>query len=309
MTDPSSSSSSGQNGPPTTDEDTGGTGFGSSILGWLRRLTGANGEGDLRETLEEIIEERGSAGEQLEPEQRAMLFNIVSFGELQVDDVMVPRTDIVGVEASTPLEGVIATFRTAHHSRLPVYRTTMDEIVGFVHIKDLIDFWDSGDPFSLQEVLRQVLVVPPSMPVVDLLARMRATRIHMAIVVDEYGGTDGLVTIEDVVEEIVGDIEDEHDIDEGPMLVHLPDGTIDADGRAEIEELEKILSVDLLPDEVDEEVDTLGGLVFTMLGRIPKVGEVVQHDCGVEIEVTDADPRRIKRLLVRWPESRRAAQS
>jgi len=309
MTDPPSSSSSSQNGAPATDEDTGGTGFGSSILGWLRRLTGANGEGDLRETLEEIIEERGSAGEQLEPEQRAMLFNIVSFGELQVDDVMVPRTDIVGVEASTPLEGVIATFRTAHHSRLPVYRTTMDDIVGFVHIKDLIDFWDSGDPFSLQEVLRQVLVVPPSMPVVDLLARMRATRIHMAIVVDEYGGTDGLVTIEDVVEEIVGDIEDEHDIDEGPMLVHLPDGTIDADGRAEIEELEKILGVDLLPDEVDEEVDTLGGLVFAMLGRIPKVGEVVQHDCGVEIEVTDADPRRIKRLLVRWPESRRAAQS
>ena len=239
-------------------------------MGWLRRITGANGEADLRESLEEIIDERGSAGEVLEPEQRAMLLNIVNFGELQVDDVMVPRTDIVGVEASTPPQGVIATFRTAHHSRLPVYRATMDDIIGFVHIKDLIDFWDSGEPFNLEQVLRQVLVVPP------------------------YSSTT---------------IEDEHDVDEGPMLVHLPDGTIDADGRAEIEELEKILGVDLLPDEVDEDVDTLGGLVFTMLGRIPKVGEVVEHDCGLEIEVTEADPRRIKRLLVRWPESRRAAQS
>jgi len=309
MTEPSAPSGSSQNGTPPSDDDSSGSGLGSSIWSWLRRLTGANGDSDLRETIEEIIDERGSAGEVLEPDQRAMLLNIVNFGELQVDDVMVPRTDIVGVEASTALDGVIETFRTAHHSRLPVYRATMDDIIGFVHIKDVIDFWDRNDPFSLQQVLRQVLVVPPSMPVVDLLARMRATRIHMAIVVDEYGGTDGLVTIEDVVEEIVGDIEDEHDVDEGPMLVHLPDGTIDADGRAEVEELEKALGVDLLPDEVDEDVDTLGGLVFTMLGRIPKVGEVVEHDCGLEIEVTDADPRRIKRLLLRWPESRRAAQS
>jgi CBS domain containing-hemolysin-like protein len=180
-----------------------------------------------------------------------------------------------------------------------VYRETLDDILGFVHIKDIIDFWGDGRTFELRNILRQVLVVPPSMPVLDLLARMRTTHLHMAVVVDEYGGTDGLVTIEDVVEEIVGNIEDEHDTDEGPTLTDLPDGSIDADGRVEIEDLETKLGVDLLPDEIDEEVDTLGGLVFTMLGRIPEVGETIEHDCGLEIEVTDADARRIKRLRLR----------
>jgi magnesium and cobalt transporter len=290
-------------------DSTGSGSQGGGLIGWLRRLMGSNGEGGLRETLEGVIEEHGDTDETLDPGQREMLLNIVEFGELQVDDIMVPRTDIIGVDAAAPLSELIATFRQAHHSRLPVYRGNLDEIAGFVHIKDVIDFWDSGETFDLKRVLRQLLIVPPSMPAIDLLARMRATRLHMAVVVDEYGGTDGLVTIEDVVEEIVGEIEDEHDIAEDPLLVEREDGDIEADGRAEIEDLEAILHVDLLPDEVDEEVDTLGGLVFTMLGRIPDVGEVIRHDCGLEIEVTDADARRIKRLLLRRPQSGAAANS
>jgi magnesium and cobalt transporter len=311
MSDPGAPNDrSGSDDPAAPGTDSTGSGSqGGGLIGWLRKLMGSNGEGGLRETLEGVIEEHGDTDETLDPEQREMLLNIVEFGELQVDDIMVPRTDIIGVDAAAPLSELIATFRQAHHSRLPVYRGNLDEIAGFVHIKDVIDFWDSGEAFDLKRVLRQLLIVPPSMPAIDLLARMRATRLHMAVVVDEYGGTDGLVTIEDVVEEIVGEIEDEHDVSEGPLLVEREDGNIEADGRAEIEDLEAILHVDLLPDEVDEEVDTLGGLVFTMLGRIPDVGEVIRHDCGLEIEVTDADARRIKRLLLRRPQSGAAANS
>jgi CBS domain containing-hemolysin-like protein len=282
----------------------GSSGAGSSkanggLFGWLKKIAVGDDSSDLKEALEEVIEEHEDEGTKLGPEQRDMLLNIVSFGELQIDDVMVPRTDIVGVEISTDLTQTLATFKQAGHSRLPVYREALDEIVGFAHIKDIIDFWSDDSDFTLQRVLREVLVVPPSMPVLDLLARMRATRIHMAIVVDEYGGTDGLVTIEDVVEEIVGEIEDEHDAVEAPLLVDMADGSIDADGRAEVVELEERLNVDLLPDAVDEEVDTLGGLVFAILGRIPAVGEIIDHQCGLQIEVTDADARRVKRLTLR----------
>jgi CBS domain containing-hemolysin-like protein len=228
-----------------------------------------------------------------------MLMNIISFGELEVDDVMVPRTDIVALEAGASPADVIGGFRQAHHSRLPVYRETLDDIAGFVHIKDVLDHWGRDEELSLARILRELLVVPPSMPILDLLARMRATRIHMAVVVDEYGGTDGLVTIEDIVEEIVGEIEDEHDKHEGPLLQRLPDGGIEADGRTEIEDLEAMLAVDLLPDEADDDIETLGGLVFAMLGRVPQVGEKINHASGIEFEIVDADPRRVKRLLIR----------
>ncbi len=276
---------------------------GGGFLNWLSGLLRGGGDADLRESIEEVIDEHESSPNSLNPEQREMLMNIISFGELEVDDVMVPRTDIVALEAGAAPDDVVSTFRKAHHSRLPVYRETLDDIAGFVHIKDVLDHWgrdqDQGGELSLARILRELLVVPPSMPILDLLARMRATRIHMAVVVDEYGGTDGLVTIEDIVEEIVGEIEDEHDKDDGPTLLLRPDGSIDADGRAEIEDLEKILAVDLLPDEVDEDVETLGGLVFAMLGRVPQLGEVIAHPSGVAFEIVDADPRRVKRLLIR----------
>ena len=268
-------------------------------MGWLRGLTRGSNDAGLRETFEEVLEEYGAIENALDPEQREMLLNIVGFGELRVGDIMVPRTDIVAVDVGLALPDVIAQFREARHSRLPVYRETLDDIVGFLHIKDVIDFWQSEASFDMKSIVRELLVVPPSMPVIALLQRMRTTHIHMAIVVDEYGGTDGLVTIEDAVEEIVGDIADEHDDEEGPLLVPLPDGSFDADGRAEIESFEAIAGVDLLPDEGDEDVDTLGGLVFTMLGRVPQTGERLVHDCGLEFEVVDADARRVRRLKIR----------
>ena len=270
--------------------------LGGSILSWLRRLAGAEEETDLRESLEEIVREQGANG--LTAEQREMLLNIADFGELNADDLMVPRADIEAVEIGAPLDQVVEAFRNARHSRLPVYRETLDDVAGFIHIKDVLDFWGADRTFSVEAILREVLVAPPSLPALTLLARMRARRIHMAVVIDEYGGVDGLVTVEDVVEEIVGELEDEHDA-EAPLIIEHPDGSIDADARAEIEEFEERYGVDLAPDETDEEVDTLGGLVFSLTGRVPRRGERVRHPKGLEFEIVDADFRRVKRLRVR----------
>ena len=272
-------------------------------FGWFRRLVGGrNGDANLRETLEELIEDSDSDAASKEPinaEERLMLMNILDLGELRVDDVMVPRADIISLGTDTSLDDLVDLIQTELHSRIPVYQENLDDVLGMVHIKDLLTYWDNRDDFDLKGILRQVLFVPPSMAVLDLLLQMRQTRVHMAIVVDEYGGTDGLVTIEDLVEEIVGEIEDEHDEEEGPLIVVHADGTLDADARAPIAELEERVGLDLLPDEQDEDVDTLGGLVFSLLGRVPQRGELIAHPTGLEFEITDADPRRIKRLRVR----------
>jgi CBS domain containing-hemolysin-like protein len=280
--------------------------IGGTIRTWLKAFVGAN-DGDLRESLEEVIEEHEDDGESLDPGQREMLYNILSFGELQVDDVMVPRADIVGLDVDTSLDKLIEILRTARHSRLLVYRETLDDILGFLHIKDVIDFWQGGQGFSVEKILREPLFVPPSMLVLELLTRMRATRIHMAVVVDEYGGVDGLVTVEDVVEEIVGEIADEHDEAEAPLFIEHPDGSIEVAARVEIEAFEERFGVDLLPDETDEDIDTLGGFVVSVLGRLPRRGETLRHDSGLEFEVIEADPRRIKKLMVRRTLSEAAA--
>ena len=276
---------------------------GGGPFAWLRRLfKGRNGDANLRETLEELIEDRDSDAASDEPinaEERLMLMNILDLGELRVDDVMVPRADIISLSAEVSLEGLVELFQAELHSRMPVYQENLDDVLGMVHIKDLLTSWDDRDGFDLKAIVRPVLFVPPSMAVLDLMLQMRETRVHMAIVVDEYGGTDGLVTIEDLVEEIVGEIEDEHDEDEGPQIVAREDGTLDADARTQIAELEARVGLDLLPDEQDEDVDTLGGLVFSLLGRVPQRGELIAHESGLEFEITDADPRRVKRLRVR----------
>ncbi len=286
-------------GPGNLDGDRGQRG----ALDWLRNLLrGRNGDANLRETLEELIEESDLDAKSAEPinaEERLMLMNILDLAELRVDDVMVPRADIIALEASTGLDAMVEVFHAELHSRMPVYRENLDDVFGMVHIKDLLSFWDRRQDFSLRRMARDVLFVPPTMPVLDLLLKMRATRIHMAVVVDEYGGTDGLVTIEDLVEEIVGEIEDEHDQVEGPLMVAGPDGAIDADARAPIDEFENEVELDLLPDERDEDVDTLGGLIFSLLGRVPQRGELVTHPAGLEFEILDADPRRVKRVRVR----------
>jgi magnesium and cobalt transporter len=271
---------------------------GGGVIGWFKQMLSGPNDGGLKESVEEVLHERADAGEEIAPDQREMLLNILGFGDLEVDDVMVPRADIIAIDVEADLRQVVDVFRQAHHSRLPVYRETLDEVIGFVHIKDLLPSWDLEGPFSLAGVLRQPLFVPHSMPVTDLLIRMRTSHIHMAIVVDEYGGADGLVTIEDVVEEIVGEIEDEHDTETAPELTERADGVVEADARVKIDAFEARFKVDLLPDELDEDVDTLGGLVFALSGRVPKIGDVLQHTCGLDFEVVDADPRRIKRLRI-----------
>lgn len=295
----------------------------------LRTLLG-HGEGtSFRQSLEGMIEqhEHAGTGAEVTPEARSMLLNILEFSGLRVDDVMVPRADIISIDEMAPVSELLALFADANHSRLPVYRETLDEPVGMVHIKDLLSWLarsgapsgngkdeaeDAGKrppeqlalgeaslsmPLKQTGLVREILFVPPSMPAADLLVKMQSTRNHMAIVVDEYGGTDGLVSIEDIVEEIVGDIADEHD-EEGPMVRAAEDGVYIADARAPIEELEELLHVDLLPDEREEDVDTLGGLMFSLLGRVPVRGELVRHGGGLEFEVLEGDPRRLKKIRI-----------
>ena len=279
----------------------------SSFLdGFLRRLRelawlGEAENGNLREHLTELIEEaEQGAGTTFSEEEWALVRNALGFGELRVDDVMVPRVDIRGIEVAAPLAEVVRTLRESGHSCLLVYRGTLDDVVGLVHIKDLLPFWGDGEAFSLEQVARPVLVVPPSARVLELLREMRNGRNHVAIVVDEFGGTDGLVTLEDLVEEIVGELEGGRTSQ--PEVVVNPDGTIDAAGRADLEELEERLGVRLLPDDERDEADTLAGLIFDLVDRVPARGEVVQHPSGLGFEILDADPRRIKRVRIRRPE-------
>ncbi len=277
----------------------------SLLEGLLRRLrevaSGESSTGGLRETLEDLLEEEeaGGGAEQFTADERELLLNALSFGELRVDDVMVPRADIRAIEIEAGLDEIVATMRSAGHSRLLVYRETLDDVVGLVHIKDLLPFWGDGERFRLADVMRPVPVVPPSMRVLDLLLEMRKSHAHMVAVVDEFGGTDGLVTVEDLVVELLGEIHDEHRADEPAQLVQRPDGAIEADARVDLDDLEEQLGCKLLTEDERDEVDTLGGLIVTMADRIPGVGEEVRHPAGFVFHILDADLRRIKRVLIR----------
>ncbi len=269
------------------------------VRGWLKGWR-RGGDDSLRESLEELLQEHdGGSDTPVESEERVLLRNVLKVGELRVDDVMVPRADIIAVDSTATLDEVMDLFVQAQHSRLPVYRETLDDVTGMLHIKDLLEFWDGKKPFTMAPVIRKVLFVPPSMSVLDLLLQMRSTRVHMALVVDEFGGIDGLATFEDLVEQIVGEIEDEHDEVEGPLLVERADGTLEADARYPVEDLERRVGVALLDEEREEYVETLGGLIFSLLGRVPRRGELIEHPCGLAFEVIDADPRRVKRLRIR----------
>jgi len=280
---------------------------------WLRlRRRERKREEALRDALEEIIEEAEAEGETPANEEpitageRGLLRNILRLRDLSARDVMVPRADIVAVAEDTDVDALIAQLGSHGHSRLPVYRETLDDIVGFIHIKDLLNARAGGRPFELKKLLRQVLFVAPSMRVLDLLLQMRLSRQHLALVVDEFGGIDGLITIEDLVEQIVGEIEDEHDIAEGPKLIPRPDGTLMADARATIREFEERVGPVLTEQERAAYIDTLGGLVVSLAGRVPSRGELVTHPSGIAFEVIDADPRRIRRLRLRNLPSRTA---
>jgi len=267
----------------------------------LHVMRGRGGEETLRESIEELLEEHAEAETPEDSAERALLRNVLEVGDLRVGEIRVPRADIVAVPADIVFADLVKMLIEAEHSRVPVYRETLDDVIGMVHIKDVLPYLAGREDFALSKVLRRVLVVPPSKTVLDLLREMRATRTHMAVVVDEYGGVDGLVTIEDLVEQIVGEIDDEHDEVEGPMLVERSPGLFDAQGRLPVEDLEEKFGRRLIDPEEDEDVDTLGGLIVAHLGRVPQRGELIEHASGLAFEVTDADPRRVKRVRIRVP--------
>jgi len=272
------------------------------LFDWLRSKP-KNGENSVRETLEELIEEREDSAIPLNDDERILVSNILRLRDRTVYDVMVPSADIMAVDEDTPLSEVEKTMADAGHSRFPVYRETLDDLIGVIHIKDLLGVESDKPDAKLANLVRRLLFVSPSMRVLELLMEMRTTRLHMAVVVDEYGGTDGLVTIEDLVEEIVGEIADEHDRDIEPELIEHSDGSYVADARVDLEDFEA-KTKPFVDREEYEDIDTLGGLVFALAGRVPMRGELISHPLGLEFEVLDADPRRIKRLKIRGLEKR-----
>jgi len=273
----------------------------------LRSLIfGTDASETLRERIEEVIaahedENDAPVAGDLSPIERKMLRNILHFGERDAGDMGVPRADIVALEENTPFADVVKLFAEAGHSRLPVYREKLDTIVGMVHVKDVFAILAKGEehPPTVISLLRQPLYVPQSMGTLDLLAQMQASRTHLAIVLDEYSGTDGLITIEDLVEEIVGEIEDEHDEAPTDLFVPLDGGAWEADARAELEDAAELIDPRL--GEVDEDVETLGGLAFVLAGEVPKQGTCLDHPSGWKIEIVAADTRRVLRLRLHPP--------
>ena len=279
---------------------------GRSFWGGLRTLLfGNEGETSLRDEIEEAIDshegEAPAVGD-LSNIERQMLRNLLHFGESNVGDIAVPRGDIIAVPVTIGFRDLVTAFVEAGHSRLPVYEDSLDHVIGMIHIKDIFPLAVNGaePPGDIRPLLRAPLFVPESMGVLDLLAQMRAQRMHLAVVVDEFGGTEGLVTIEDVVEEIVGEIEDEHDEEAQGMLIPLEDGMWDADARAELEDVAE--TVDARLGEVEEDVDTLGGLAVVLAGHVPQCGEIIEHPSGWRLEVTECEPRRVTRLRLHPPE-------
>lgn len=276
------------------------------LQGLLRRKEAES----VRDRVEELIErgeDKHHAAEAddsgLDTHERALLSNVLRLQGTTAYDVMVPRADIMAMPEDYTLEQAIALIQKDGHSRYPIYRESLDDIAGMVHIKDVFAAVGSSAPFDLKAVMRKPLFVVPSIPVLDLLLQMRQSRIHMALVVDEYGGIDGLITIEDLVETIVGDISDEHDEDVAPHMTERPDGTIELDARTPVKTFEAKLGQVLTDEERAADIDTVGGLVFTLAGRVPAKGELISHSSGLEFRVLDADPRRIRRLRVRRPGS------
>jgi magnesium and cobalt transporter len=276
-----------------------------SILGNRVRRRGQ--DHGVRESIAELVQEAADAGDsdgaipELDRQERALIANVLRLRGTTADDVMVPRADIVAMGVELNWDQAMDLIRREGHSRLPVFREQLDDIVGMVHIKDVFAFAGKPGEFKLESVLRKPLMVAPQIPALDLLLQMRVARMHLALVVDEYGGIDGLLTIEDLVETIVGDIADEHDEPDLPMVIERPDGTLDVDARMKIEDFEARVGQLLTEEERDADIDTVGGLVFTLAGRVPARGEVISHESGAEFRILDSDARRIRRVRAKLP--------
>jgi len=283
-----------------------------SFLGRVRSRLRGRQEHNVRDSIAELVQQSEDATPDdgaphdpltgLDRQESALIANVLRLRGMSADDVMIPRADIIAMPVDVTLDQALEQIRREGHSRMPVFREQLDEIVGMVHIKDVFSYVGRPDAFSLEALIRRPLMVAPQIPVLDLLLQMRQARMHLALVVDEYGGIDGLLTIEDLVEEIVGDIADEHDEIEGPMIVERPDGALDLDARLSIADFEGRLGQTLTDDERDADIDTVGGLVFTLAGRVPARGEVISHpSSGLEFRILEADARRIRRLRARRP--------
>jgi CBS domain containing-hemolysin-like protein len=308
---------------------------GESLMTRLLRALGLK-SGTTRDELEEVLEEGAGDETGFSPEEQALLKNILDLRERRIEDVMLPRADIIAVQQDISLGDLVKVFENAGHSRLVVYNDTLDDPAGMVHIRDIIAFMtaraavkpeanamrkkplpagldlkkvDLSVPLSSTGIVRTLLFVPPSMPAIDLLAQMQLTRIHLALVIDEYGGTDGLVSMEDIVELIVGDIADEHDEDEAPSVVRQSDGSFIADARASLDDAVATVGPEFDVGEAADEVDTLSGYVVTLAGRVPIRGEIVPGPGPFEIEVLDADPRRVKKVRIYNSNARRLERS
>ena len=278
----------------------------ASLLNRIRTLIGRPApEPTLRESIAELMQEAAeSPGTQAAPSELnrhelLLIQNILRLRETTAYDVMVPRADIVAMRDDLTLEQTIEQIRADGHSRLPVYHEQLDDIVGMVHVKDVFAYVGRPAEFTLAAIIREPLMVAPRVRVLDLMLQMRQRRMHMALVVDEYGGIDGLVTIEDLVETITGEIDDEHDDETAPMVTERPDGAIDLNARLPVAAFEERMGLVLSEDERDADIDTVGGLVFTLAGRVPARGEVISHPSGLEFRILDADGRRIRRLRAR----------
>ena len=250
-----------------------------------------------KETFELVDNLRESSD--LSDDQTNMLGNLLQLGNIQISDIMVPRADIVSININSNFKDTLNLFLEAAHSRMPVYKEQLDNIVGMIHVKDLLPYWHKNSEFSINKVKRNVLFSSPSMLVSDLLGQMRATRTHLAIIVDEHGGTDGIVTIEDLVEEIVGEIEDEHDSKEEPFITTLDNGALLVNARTNIVDLEMALGVNFSDVEAYEGIETVGGLIFNIIGKIPKVNDhIPEPKLGINFKILEADHRKIHKVLV-----------
>lgn len=261
---------------------------------------GTEEERELKEAIADVISESQTDedGQKAARHQRLLISNVLKLNDMRTFDVMVPRADIVGLDIDTPTEALLSLLAQKQYSRLPVYRETLDDVVGTVHIKDILARLATGQPLVMPDLIRDVPIVSPAMPVLDLLLMMKQQKKHLVLVVDEYGGIDGLVTINDIVETIIGEIDDEYEVGQSSTITERPDGSFLADGRVDIEQFESQFGAILTPQE-KEDIDTLAGLVVTIAGRVPVRGEILQHRSGLEFEVVEADPRRINRVRIR----------